>query len=988
MKFQDIKIGTQLRLGLGLILIFVLLLGVLSWRQGNLLWLETRTMYDHPLQVRRAVGKLETNSHALSHYLRDLLASKTSDQRAVALKNIELFRKDSEQKLQALRKFYLGPAADIKTLQDALTKWGTIHNETIRLFQNGRRSDAAARHRPGGIGDHQARAVRDALQVIDDFAGNKSDQLYADARTLSSTLTLQLIGILVLILLLTVFIAYRLLRSIDMPLRRITLAANKIRHGQLDVRSGYRSDNEFGQLSAAFDALADTTQSNLQIKEKAVLINTRMARETELHSFCKRLIEALVGQTDSQIGAIYLLNARQDTFEHFESIGLGAEKRFAFSAAVREGEFGMALATGQMQRITDIPEDTRFSFATVSGEFKPREIITLPLSGSGAVKAVLSLASIHPFDCSAIQLLEEISSALAAHMNGVLFYQQIQQQAELLANLNHEQEMQNKELAAQANELTEQNTELEMQKNQLREASELKSTFLSNMSHELRTPLNSVIALSGVLNRRLEKIIPEEEHSYLDVIERNGKNLLALINDILDLSRIEAGREEINIEQFPVREWVSEIIENIKPQSQEKNIALLNEVSDNLPPLTSDYTMCCHILQNLIANAVKFTDAGTVAVSARQLDDDILVSVRDTGIGIAPDQLTQIFDEFQQADGSASRKHGGTGLGLSIAKRYATLLQGSITVESVPGQGSTFTLRLPLRQSTPGPYPVADSKPVVSVNPQSPSTVGSGQSILVVDDSEPALIQITDMLSVQGYQVQVANNGKEALTQIAKNLPAAMILDLMMPEMDGFEVLSMIRENFKSAHLPVLILTARHVTRKELAFLEENNVQQLILKGDISKNELLNAIARMLAPAQTAKSPPQKKTSRKSASGKPRILIVEDNPDNMMTIKALLQDRCILFEASDGQTGIEQAKTHMPDLILMDLALPVMDGYAALALIREEEALRHIPVVAVTARAMKGDRQEILAHGFDAYLSKPIDDQILNQTILELLDGS
>jgi len=237
------------------------------------------------------------------------------------------------------------------------------------------------------------------------------------------------------------------------------------------------------------------------------------------------------------------------------------------------------------------------------------------------------------------------------------------------------------------------------------------------------------------------------------------------------------------------------------------------------------------------------------------------------------------------------------------------------------------------------------------------------------------------MLSTQGYQVQLASNGKEALTQIAKSLPAAMILELMMPEMDGFKVLRMVREHCKSAHLPVLVLTARHVTRKELDFLKENNVHQLILKGDISKNELLNAIARMVAPAPTAISQPQKKTTRKPVSGKPRILIVEDNPDNLMTIKALLQDRYTLFEATDGPTGIEQAKTRTPDLVLMDLALPVMDGYATLPLIRDDETLRHIPVVAVTANAMKGDQEEILAHGFDTYLSKPIDDQIFKQTI-------
>jgi len=986
MKLRDIKIGTQLRLGLGLIMLFVLFLGGLALRQANLLWQQTQTMYQHPLLVRRAVGYLETDSQALSRYVRDMFLTQSADDAAAAMQNIEFYNKDTENQLDILIDLYLGPRSDITTLQNLFLSWDIYRQESIRLFHAGQAAEALARHQPGGEGDVLAEAVRKQLAIIDDFAENKSIQLYQDAEALKNTLIIQMAAISVLILLLSLGIYYVLMRGIDAPLQQLTWAANQIQSGQLDVRSRYQAANEFGELSTAFDALADVTQANLRLKGKSALLNASLARINEARAFCKKLLEVLVAETNSQIGAVYLLNDQQDKFEHFESLGLDAGKRSSFSAVTNEGEFGLALATKEIQRISDIPENTHFTFAAVGGEFKPQEIITIPLSMDGDVKAVLSLASICAYDPDVIPFLNDVLGTLTARFNSVLAYQQIQKQAEQLQNQNREQEIQSKELVAQANELTEQNAELEMQKKQLDEANRLKSTFLSNMSHELRTPLNSVIALSGVLNRRLANQIPEEEYSFLEVIERNGKNLLALINDILDLSRIEAGREEIGLEQFAMQALVNEIVDIVQPQAQEKNLTLLNQISPDLPLITSDPAMCRHILQNLIANAVKFTEVGSVEISAQQVDSEIHIAVRDTGIGIASDQLPYIFDEFRQADSSASRKYGGTGLGLSIAKKYALLLKGGISVNSVPGQGSIFTLRLPRKLALSGTGALKSSSLRKDPTPQLAAR-GTGQRILLVEDSHPAVIQIGDILNAQGYQVQVAANGIEALAQIEAALPDAMILDLMMPEMDGFEVLKVVRDNQKTSHLPVLILTARHVTKAELNFLKGNNVHELIQKGDISKKELLAAIAQMVSPAPAAIAKPEQRAPRKPASDKPLVLVIEDNPDNMLTIRTLLCDSCTLLEAVDGQAGVEQAKAHRPDLILMDLALPVMDGYAALDAIRKDEALRHIPVVAVTASAMMGNKEEILAHGFDGYISKPIDNEVLEKTIRELLYG-
>ena len=229
---------------------------------------------------------------------------------------------------------------------------------------------------------------------------------------------------------------------------------------------------------------------------------------------------------------------------------------------------------------------------------------------------------------------------------------------------NRELEAQKTELASQSTELLEQNTELEMQKKQLFEASRLKTNFLSNMSHELRTPLNSVIALSGVLNRRLSKKIPDEEYSYLEVIERNGKHLLSLINDILDISRIEAGREEIEISDFSVGHLVADVVGMIEPQARQKNILLTFSEEKERVSIVSDFDKCRHILQNLVGNAVKFTERGKVEISIQKNGDKVEICIADTGIGISESHLPHIFDEFRQADGSTSRRFGGTGLGL------------------------------------------------------------------------------------------------------------------------------------------------------------------------------------------------------------------------------------------------------------------------------------------------------------------------------------
>jgi signal transduction histidine kinase/CheY-like chemotaxis protein/HAMP domain-containing protein len=982
-----LSIRTQLRLGLGAILALVVALGVIAWFQVGVLWQQTDGMYRHPLAVRRAIAEVHSGIQAMHQGMEDLFLVEDDRSRQEIVGAIDTQEARIIRQIAVLRDRYLGPIGDVSAIQDALVQWKSVRDETIRLLRAGKTAEAGARQKSTGIDGARTTTLMDCIRRVDGSATVGVHQFYQNAQREKDGLVAKFATIFGSVLLLSALVSYLLLKRIRTPLQDLASAAERYRRGDLNARSQYASTNEFGVLAASFNALADTIQAEFENNKSTARIADVMLREEEMHGFCRELLKALLDHTGSRIGAVYLLNAAKSHFEHFESIGLAAAGHAPFSAADREGEFGAALATREIQRIKEIPADTRFTFSNVIGDFTPREIMTIPLfSGQDAV-AVVSLASVRNYSEPAVRLLHDLRSVLTARLNGVLALRQLQVLAERLEHQNRELEAQKRALVAQAGELTEQNSELELQKKQLNEASRLKSVFLSNMSHELRTPLNSVIALSGVLSRRLADSIPREELGYLEVIERNGKNLLELINDILDLSRIEAGREEISLGRFSVRELAAEVVAMIEPQTREKNIAILNTVSPDLPSICSDFSKCRHILQNLVGNAVKFTQEGTVEVSAVQVDDTVRIAVSDTGIGIAPGQIQYIFDEFRQADESTTKTYGGTGLGLSIARKYATLLGGSIDVVSTPGQGATFTLRLPL---TPAEATTSGSveAPRPLVSKEAPSTPrGECDRILLVEDSEPVVVQMTDILAETGYRVEVAHNGKEALEHIEKLLPDAMILDLMMPEVDGFEVLHKLRSEERTKHIPVLILTAKYVTPEELTFLKGNRIHQLIQKGAIDRVALLAAVGSMVPRRGDRPAPPARKPVRTRASGKPIVLVVEDNPDNMTTTKVLLQDICTVIEAADGQSGIERARRQALDLVLMDISLPGLDGYEALDAIRKEEALRHVPVIAVTAHAMKGSREEILARGFDGYISKPIDRETFERTVKEALYG-
>jgi|LGVE01.1.fsa_nt_gb signal transduction histidine kinase/DNA-binding response OmpR family regulator len=1010
MRIKNIKVKTQLLISFSIIIFFVLVFGVISYFLTYELQKETETIYTHPLEVNRTTKILETEILKIQVAGRDLMLARTEEAEAEALEVIWTSDARALKQFDILENLYLGPAENIEEAYIAYNLWKNAWKDAIEDINQGNIEIVKAEIVTSGrVGAYRSK-LQNQVKIIDDFAKNKADSLYLGSLDLKKAIHWQIVGLTLIIMIASIIISFFILKNIRKPLNELTNFAGRFKQGDLDARCEYDYKNEFGTLSDIFNDLAKTVQVNMEINEKTQRLADVMLSEEEPRRFFKVILSAFCRETRGQIGAVYLLSDDQKFFEYYQSVGMDNQMKEGFDVDNLEGEFGRAIIEEKYQIINDIPDDTRFVFQTVSGQFIPKEMMIIPVISGEKIIAMITIASINGFCDDVSQLIDHSISTMSARIEGILAYRKIKEFSIKLEEKNNELDTQKNELEVQSAELIQQNIELEMQKNQLNEASRLKTNFLSNMSHELRTPLNSVIALASVLNRRLADQIPEEEYSYLEIIERNGKNLLYLINDILDISRIEAGREEIEITKFNMNDLVDDVMMMIMPQAKQKKISLKRVSKDNEVFIRSDSDKCKHILQNLIGNAVKFTEKGKVTLNIFKDSKQIHITVKDTGIGIPKKYINTIFEEFRQADGSTSRKFGGTGLGLAIAKKYADLLGGSIGVNSIENQGSEFIVSLPIKyedenktEEISGKKETLEYKIKDTLNARSSLTRPekkemcenkknniSKKIILLVEDSEPAVIQIKDLLEQSGYRILVAKNGKEAFNIIDQIIPDAMILDLMMPGIDGFEVLKSIRQVEKTAHIPVLILTAKHITKEDLQNLKRNNVYQLIQKGDINRLELEKAVEKMvflIKPTEIKETKESnEKTNFKNRQGKPIVLVVEDNEDNMITVNALLREKYTVIEAINGNEAIAKTKAKIPDLILMDIALPGMDGIETLKAMRRIDELKNIPVIALTASVMTDDRKKIETIEFSGFIPKPIIGNEFHEIINEVLN--
>ena len=420
MKLNDLKIGTQLRLGLGAILLLVGLLAVQAWLQTHEIFLQTQGLYEHPLKVRRALGDIRAQILTMHRDMKDLCLVKSESERDSIVQDLDAREADVRLQFAIFYESYLGPRADIEQAEQAFAQWKALRDETRRLLREGMTAEAGSSTLPTGSCGIQVDKLLGEIKDISDFALARGDQFYQAAEQQKRSLGHQLGTTVAVILLLTLTVVWLLLKGIKGPLAELTAAAEQFRQGKLEARSRHTSANEFGTLSSAFNAMAEAIQAEMRSNENSARIAGVMLREEEAHAFCLELLKSLFQLTGAQVGAVYLLNEAKTAFEHFESVGLSAGGRAAFSATGLEGELGAAVATRQIQRVSDIPADTRFTFSAVSGDFTPREILTIPVLSEHSVVAVISLASVRAFDAPSIRLVNDTWNMLNARVNGVL----------------------------------------------------------------------------------------------------------------------------------------------------------------------------------------------------------------------------------------------------------------------------------------------------------------------------------------------------------------------------------------------------------------------------------------------------------------------------------------------------------------------------------------------------------------------------------------
>jgi signal transduction histidine kinase/CheY-like chemotaxis protein/HAMP domain-containing protein len=814
--------------------------------------------------------------------------------------------------------------------------------------------------------------------------------------------------------------------NLTTQVRAIAEVATAVTKGDLTRSIQVDAKGEVSELKDNINTMISNLRETTERNREQDWLKTNLARftgmlqgERDLNAVGKMLLSELAPLVNAHQGSIYHNNLAEEMADELvllATYGQPSGAQLPASIARGEGLVGECALQNRRILLSDVPTDY-ITVASSLGQARHISVIVLPVLYENQTKAVIELASLHPFSAVNLNFLDQLAMSIGAVFNTIEatmrtegLLKQSQQLTVELQSRQIELQQTNEELQNKARLLAEQNAEVERKNSEVEQArraleekaselaltSKYKSEFLANMSHELRTPLNSILILSQQLAENAAGNLTSRQVEFSRNINSSGSDLLNLINDILDLSKIESGTVTVDIEEIPFAGLRDSLDRNFRHVAEQKSLPLHIRFADDLPrTMDSDPKRLQQILKNLLSNAVKFTSQGHVEVRASlakggwspdhpvlsQAQHVIAFAVEDTGIGVPPEKQRLIFEAFQQADAGTSRKYGGTGLGLAISRELAVLLGGEIKLQSAPGQGSTFTLYLPLHYAGPDPatmgarrakapettvitLPVAREEHI----PDDRESIQPGDPVLLVIEDDPHYARILlGLARDKGFKGLVATKGAIGLSLARQYLPAAISLDIFLPDMLGWTVLNQVKLDPALRHIPVQIVTMEEERQHGLS----HGAFNYLLKEPTT--------AGLEAAFERLKEFTQPRTRR--------LLVVEDNEMEREAVVELLgYDDIDIATAGSGEAALNAMRRQAFDCVVLDLRLPDMSGFQLLETMREEQALSSVPVVVFTGKDLSADEQGRLNAMAKSIVLKDVQspERLLDETALFL----
>ncbi|WP_055713847.1 HAMP domain-containing protein [Streptomyces torulosus] len=843
--------------------------------------------------------------------------------------------------------------------------------------------------------------------------------------------------------------------NLTRQVRAIAEVASAVAEGDLTRSITVEASGEVAELkdniNSMVESLRETTRANQEqdwLKTNLARISGLMQGHRELPVVAELVMDELAPLVSAQYGAFYLAEdtTRGPELRLVGSYGYPDDTDRPDRIPVGRSLVGQAARNRRPISVEELPP----GYVTISsglGQAVPSALVVLPIVVEDQVLGVIELGSVTRFTQIHQDFLAQLMPTIGVNLNTIVANArtdelldesqrltaelqarsaELQVQQDELQRSNAELEekasllaSQNRDIEAKNLEIEQARQELETRAQELALASKYKSEFLANMSHELRTPLNSLLILAQLLAQNPSRNLTPKQVEYAGIIHSAGSDLLQLINDILDLSKVEAGKMDVTPERVPLRKLLEYVEATFRPMTTQKSLKFTVATAPGTPAdLLTDDSRLRQILRNLLSNAVKFTEQGGVELRIEPAADRevplgvlrggpvVAFRVKDTGIGIPQQQLEAIFGAFQQADGTTSRKYGGTGLGLSITREIAHLLGGAVTVDSTPGQGSTFTLYLPVARADFEDGLVGGARPVEqsdtaelppATRPDTAPTVSAERRrrrLLVVEERPRGLLTLVAERAVAdiapdpddplgAIDIITAVGAQEAASTLAADPCHCVVLELGMPDGEGARLLEAMEGDSALASVPVLVHTGHRV---DLA--QEQTLRSRAESRPLDFLSSLDELRERITLHLSAEEPgdvlslvrgddlqrPAAEVVDDAFLGR-TVLVVDDDARNLFALSGVLELHGFqVLHADNGRKGIEMLLAH-PDisLVLMDVMMPEMDGYTATAEIRAMAQYAELPIIAVTAKAMPGDQEKSLASGANDYVTKPVD---------------